>query len=328
MLRQILIIQTAFIGDAILATCLPEAIHRHNPEIAIDMLVRKGNEALFANHPYIRNVIVWEKKSSKYRNLLRLLQSIRKTQYDAVLNCQRFAASGFLTAFSKAKFRIGFEKNPFSFLFNHRIKHRIEPGVHECTRNGELLKPLHIKPYERPKLYPPQESAIETQNPYICISPASVWFTKQWPLEKWIEFCNLLPTHIQVYLLGGKGDSAICEALIQKSTHKPFTNLCGKLNLLESAALMRNAQMNYVNDSAPMHLASAVNARVCAVYCSTIPDFGFGPLSDNAHCIETTEHLACRPCGLHGKKACPERHFACATSISAARLVTLLQETR
>lgn len=328
MLRQILVIQTAFIGDAILATCLPEAIHRHNPEIAIDLLVRKGNEALFANHPYIRNVIVWDKKASKYRNLLRLLQSIRKTQYDAVLNCQRFAASGFLTAFSKAKFRIGFEKNPFAFLFNHRIKHRIEPDVHECTRNGELLKPLHIKPYERPKLYPPQASPIETQKPYICISPASVWFTKQWPLEKWLEFCNQLPQQLQVYLLGGKGDSAICDGLIKKSSHPHFTNLCGKLSLLESAALMRNAQMNYVNDSAPMHLASAVNAPVCAVYCSTIPDFGFGPLSDNAHCIETTEHLACRPCGLHGKKACPEGHFACATSISATRLVTLLQEPK
>jgi lipopolysaccharide heptosyltransferase II len=327
-LRQILVIQTAFIGDAILASCLPEAIHRHNPEIAIDILVRKGNEGLFAQHPYIRNVIVWDKKAAKYRSLLRVLQSIRKTRYDSVLNCQRFAASGFLTAFSKATFRIGFEKNPFSFLFSHRIKHRIEAGVHECTRNGELLKPLSILPYARPKLYPPEQSPIGTQNSYICISPASVWFTKQWPLEKWVEFCEQIPQQMHVYLLGGKGDSAICEALIQKSTHKHFTNLCDKLNLLESAALMRNAQMNYVNDSAPMHLASSVNAPVCAVYCSTIPGFGFGPLSDNAHCIETTENLACRPCGLHGKKACPEGHFSCAKTISADRLATLLQGTR
>jgi heptosyltransferase-2 len=327
-LRQVLVIQTAFIGDAILATCLPEAIHLHDSAIQIDILVRKGNEALFANHPYIRKVVMWDKKSGKYRNLVQLLKTIRKTQYDSVINCQRFAASGFLTAFSKAKFRIGFEKNPFAFLFSHRIKHRIEAGVHECTRNGDLLKPLHIEPFPRPKLYPPEQLPIDTAKHYICISPASVWFTKQWPLEKWVEFCNLLPPHIQVYLLGGKSDYDLCEALIKQSTHPNFINLCRNLNLLESAALMRNADMNYVNDSAPMHLASSVNAPVCAVYCSTIPEFGFGPLSDKAHCIETSEKLSCRPCGLHGKKACPEGHFACATSISAERLATLLQVTR
>jgi ADP-heptose:LPS heptosyltransferase len=45
---------------------------------------------------------------------------------------------------------------------------------------------------------------------------------------------------------------------------------------------MKDAAMNYVNDSAPMHFASAVNAPVTAVYCSTIPAFGFGPLSDRS----------------------------------------------
>jgi len=324
-LRQVLVIQTAFIGDAILATCLPEAIHRHDSKIQIDMLVRKGNEALFVNHPFVRRVLVWDKKSGKYRNLIQILKSIRQTRYDAVLNCQRFAASGFLTAFSGAKFRIGFEKNPFAFFFSHRIKHRIEAGVHECTRNSDLLGPLNIAPFPRPKLYPPASLPIDASNPYICISPASVWFTKQWPLAKWVEFCDLLPQHMHVYVLGAKSDSQVCEALMHQSIHPNFTNLCGKLSLLESAALMRNAVMNYVNDSAPMHLASSVNAPVCAVYCSTVPEFGFGPLSEQAHIIQSAEKLACRPCGLHGKKACPEGHFACANSISAERLATLVQ---
>lgn len=73
--------------------------------------------------------------------------------------------------------------------------------------------------------------------------------------------------------------------------------------------------MNYVNDSAPMHLCSAVNAPVTAIYCSTIPEFGFGPLSDNSHILQTKEKLSCRPCGLHGFKSCPEKHFKCAWGI-------------
>ena len=69
--------------------------------------------------------------------------------------------------------------------------------------------------------------------------------------------------------------------------------------------------MTYTNDSAPMHFASAVNAPVSAIYCSTVPSFGFGPLSDQHFVFETDKDLDCRPCGLHGKKQCPEGHFNC-----------------
>ena len=69
--------------------------------------------------------------------------------------------------------------------------------------------------------------------------------------------------------------------------------------------------MTFSNDSAPMHFASAMNAPVTAIYCSTVPEFGFGPLSDNSTIIETGEKLECRPCGLHGRKKCPKQHFKC-----------------
>ncbi|MEO7530917.1 MAG: glycosyltransferase family 9 protein, partial [Sediminibacterium sp.] len=86
----------------------------------------------------------------------------------------------------------------------------------------------------------------------------------------------------------------------------------------------KDALMNYVNDSAPMHFASSVNAPVAAVYCSTIPAFGFGPLSDTSHIIEVSQPLSCRPCGLHGKKACPLQHFHCARWITNEQLLAVL----
>jgi len=129
---------------------------------------------------------------------------------------------------------------------------------------------------------------------------------------------------LQGYLLGSAADEALCSQILSGSEHPNCLNFAGKLSLLESAALMRDAQMNYVNDSAPMHLCSSVNARMTAIYCSTVPSFGFGPLADDALVVETTEKLACRPCGLHGHKTCPEGHFKCAhtidTNMLAARL--------
>ena len=93
---------------------------------------------------------------------------------------------------------------------------------------------------------------------------------------------------------------------------------------MESAALMKDAVMNFVNDSAPMHLASAVNAPLCTIYCSTVPGFGFGPLSDISEVIEVDEELNCRPCGLHGHRSCPEGHFKCALEISNEKIQAVI----
>jgi heptosyltransferase-2 len=98
--------------------------------------------------------------------------------------------------------------------------------------------------------------------------------------------------------------------MAKKAGSAEVMNLAGKLTLLQSAALMAGAQHNYVNDSGPLHLASATNAPVSAFFCSTIPEFGFGPLSDKASIIEV-QGLDCRPCGLHGHKSCPKGHFRC-----------------
>ncbi len=323
MSRRILLIQTAFIGDVILATPIIEAIANALPEARLDVLVRKGNESLLIDNPHVSTLHVWDKKGGKYRNLIALLKTIRAQRYDVVINCQRFAASGLLTAFSGAPVRIGFDRNPFSALFSHKVHHDLNSGRHECERNLDLLVPLHIQGHPRPKLYTPQ---IELPaKPYITISPASVWFTKQWPRHKWVELIRQLPETLEVYLLGAPGDAGLCDWIKNQAERELVFNLCGRLSLTESAAFMRGAKLNVVNDSAPMHLASAVNAPVAAIFCSTVPEFGFGPLSDNSTVIQTRETLPCRPCGLHGHKTCPQQHFKCAEQIAVEQVLRLLR---
>src|SRR5262245_23366692 len=99
---KFLIIQTAFIGDVVLATSIVEKLHARFPDAQIDFLLRKGNEALLQKHPLLNEVLIWEKKKDKFKNLFRLLKLIRKRRYDKVINVQRFAATGMLTVFSKA----------------------------------------------------------------------------------------------------------------------------------------------------------------------------------------------------------------------------------
>ena len=134
----------------------------------------------------------------------------------------------------------------------------------------------------------------------------------------------MVPEDIYVYCLGSEADSDLCDRIIKSSGRLNMMNLAGKLKLLETASLQRDAMMNYVNDSAPLHLASSVNGPVSAIFCSTIPAFGFGPLSDNSSIVEVRQELDCRPCGLHGLKACPKKHFDCANKIDVQQLLDRL----
>ena len=328
-MKKILVIQTAFIGDVVLATALIENLHQQWPEVKMDILVRKGNESLFESHPFLNQVLVWDKKNNKYHHWVGLLFKIRSNQYDVVINAQRFAATGAWTALSGAKIKIGFNKNPFSFLFTNSVVHQFsEKGQHEIDRNHQLLSSLFVSKVAMPKLYPTASDELAVinyqQTPYLCIAPASVWFTKQFSIEKWVDLINQIPFEGPIYLIGGPGDKLLCDQILQKINRKSVVNLAGRLSFLASAALQKKAVLNYVNDSAPMHFASAVNAPVVAVYCSTLPDFGFGPLSDNSFIVQTNESLTCRPCGIHGKKQCPLKHFDCAKTIKMDQLIAPL----
>jgi heptosyltransferase-2 len=335
--KQFLIIQTAFLGDAVLATSILEKLHAFYPDAAIDLVVRKGNEGLFLEHPFLRKVLVWEKRRNKTRNLFQLIRELRSTDYDHIINCQRFFSTGLMTVFAKGQEKIGFSKNPLSFLFSRRVKHSIPepkalrgqlvnssaPIVHEVDRLNALIEHLTDAARPLPRLYPTLGSRndaervryqhTEDEGRYVCIAPASVWFTKQWPEAKWVELIKSLPAEMHVFLIGAPSDGQLCER-ISNAAGRGF-NVSEDLGPLGSAVLMESAAMNYVNDSAPLHIASAMNAPVTAVFCSTVPAFGFGPLNANGRILERKEPLSCRPCGLHGYKACPEGHFKCALEV-------------
>ncbi len=319
--KKILIIQTAFLGDVILATPLIESLSATLPYAQIDFLLKKGNEALLNEHPKLRRVLIFD-KSNKRKSLIELIQEIREEKYDLVLNLHRFASSGLITVLSGAKETRGFSKNPFSFFYSKRFKHSITNGQHEVDRNISLITDITDIQQRRPQLYP-RTSDLDfvsqwKNEPYYCLAPASVWFTKQAPPAIWQYVMEKFDEEgIQFYLLGGPADHELCEDIKVFSQRNNVHNLAGKLSLMQSAALMKDAKRNFVNDSGPLHIASAGNAPVSAFFCSTTPEFGFGPLSDDSTVIEVKD-LACRPCGLHGHKACPKGHFQCGNGLIEA----------
>ena len=301
-LKRILIIQTASLGDVILCTPIIEKLHEVYPNAKIDFLLKKGYETLLLNHPKLHHIIVWDKKENRYRKLSKLISTLRQKEYDLIINAQRYFSSGLITVLSNAQQTVGFSKNPLSIFFTHRKKHKIgtsEGNPHETERNLSLIEDFTDASNFPMKLYPTQQdfakvSQYKTQQ-FITISP-----------------------------LGSSKEVNLCNEIILESGHVNYLNLAGKLTFLESTALMKDAKMNFVNDSAPMHMASSIDAPVTAIYCSTIPEFGFGPKSSKSHIIQSSKALRCRPCGIHGHNKCPKKTFECAYTIPINQLTNLV----
>lgn len=325
--RKVLFIQTAFIGDAILASALWEDWHRAHPQDELHICVRRGNETLFAGHPFLQKVYVWDKSGgafARYGRLMELAGAFRRERFDVVITPHRHASSGWLAWRSGAGIRVAFDIHPLKRLFTHTVPHSFDEGLHETARNHRLIAEwTGAATLSKPRLYPPASGRADEV--YAVLTPASQWATKQWPESHWITLCDaLLEEAPGLTLLGGPSDAELLNRIAAASVHPAIQVVTGS-PLLESAGIISNAQFVVTNDSGPLHLASSVNAPTVAVFCSTAPAFGFGPLADRSVVVETQEALSCRPCGIHGKTACPVGHFRCGTSVAVAQVLEAIR---
>ena len=149
----------------------------------------------------------------------------------------------------------------------------------------------------------------------VAIAPGSKWVTKRWPVQYYNSLIHMLTAlNINIVLVGDKQD-----LLLAVETSESVLNMIGNTSLLELAELIRRCDVLISNDSAPIHIASAFDTYILAIFGPTTRDLGFFPYSRNSTVIEHHD-LPCRPCGLHGGNRCPKKHFRCMLEITPQRV--------
>jgi heptosyltransferase-2 len=154
--------------------------------------------------------------------------------------------------------------------------------------------------------------------PYVVLAPGSRWGTKRWPY--FAELARLL-AH-PVVIIGGPEDEALAQAIVAVAPERCHS-VAGHAGLRASAAIVERAALVVSNDSVALHLATALDRPVVALFGPTIPAFGFGPLG-NDPIVE--QPLPCRPCSSHGPATCPLGHHRCMREIDAARVGRVVEE--
>ncbi len=292
---------------------------------AVDVVATPANAPLLANHPAVRRVIVFDKRRDArgLHGLARTAATLREAGYGVAYLAQGSMRSATLARVAGIPVRVGFETSAGRWLYTHRVPYRDD--VHHAERLWRLAMPagaLASAEALRPRLHPGdaerhavdvvlQGSAAEGR-PFIALAPGSIWATKRWPYYP--ELVRQLAAETPVVVVGGAVDGDLGRAIASVSPGRVL-DATGRLSLLASAEIIRRARALVTNDSAPMHLASAVGTPTVAIFGPTVPDFGFGPLAPNAATVGH-ELLSCRPCDRHGPKACPLGHWRCMRDVT------------
>ncbi len=329
---SIAIVQTAFIGDVVLASPLFEAARRNNPGSAVVALVRKGCENLVETNPNVDEVIIWDKHGadSGIGGMLRVSGRLRKQGIHTALVPHRSFRTGLTMMAARIHVRVGFAKGSGSLLQTIRVPYRRE--IHEVERNLSLAETIGWDVDGcRPAVYPDDDDSekvgmlIGSPEKLCVLAPGSVWATKKWPQEYYIAAGNAFAERgYTVAVSGGPADSDVCDTVA--NAIPGAVDASKGLSLRQSAELYRRGEFVLTGDSAPQHIAAAMGARVFAVFGPTVRDFGFWPYSDRGVVIEE-DRLDCRPCNIHGPQRCPIGTHACMKQITPERVIQLIEET-
>lgn len=328
--RKILIVQTAFIGDVILATPLAQAAHEIFAPCEIDFMAIPAAANLLEKNRSINRVLIFDKRGQQrgLSALWRFAKAVRAEKYDLTIVPHRSLRSALLVWLARIPQRIGFDRSAGAFLFTQRVRYQKK---HEVERNLDLLRPFGEIPEKlKPRVDWDEADAARvtefTKNAdakriWCALAPGSVWATKRWPADRFAKLANALTSelHAIVFLIGGQSDAGLCRE-IQQSTSENCFNLAGMLSLRQSAVLLDRCAVLISNDSAPTHLGVATNCRVLTIFGPTVPRFGFAPYGEGHGVIE--HELPCRPCSAHGSKECPIGTHACMLEIAVEEVFT------
>jgi heptosyltransferase II len=315
---SVLVVQTGFLGDAVLASGMLRALRALGVE-RVGMLVRDEVAEIYAGHPGVSTLHRLDKRR---RGATReMARELRDAAYDAAIVAHRSARSTLLARRAGIARRIGYRQSELGLLHTERVHYSI--AAHELDRNAMLVERLGaiVDRSARRSWLVPRDQAVSAirgrgADGAIVIAPGSVWATKRWHEERFAALARRLRERGErVLLVGSAHDAELCRGIAASGGIPASDVLAGELSLGELVAVCSVASRVVANDSAPLHIAEAVGTSVSAIFGPTVPEFGFGPTLDGSAALGV--ELPCRPCRIHGGPRCPIGTHECMTRVSA-----------
>ena len=330
---KILILRFSSLGDIVMTTAMIRCLRQQYPNAQIDMVVRSDYLDVIRHNPHLDQKIGLE-RGQGVSGLLSLLKRINREGYDLVYDAHRSLRTRFLMPKIQATHKAYFEKHYIARSLALTFKF---PPLKDRTRTLERtcqpLEPYGVK-YDGggPEMFLPpglvaslEERFAPSSKPTLGFIPSAQWPGKRWPanyfrsvLEQVIE-----KTPWQVIVFGGPGDQ-FCQEITQGFSEQRVMNVQGKLNLMESSALLLRCQLVLANDTGLMHIADALDIPSVLMLGPTSGELGCLPYHPLSHVLE--QELWCRPCSKNGQGICIRGRRVCLEGISPSEAMNAVQK--
>ncbi len=340
-LRRVLVIKLRHHGDVLLASPVFSVLKSHAPHLEVDALVYLDTAQMLALHPAISQLHTidrnWKRQGMLHQAGAewQLLSRLWSRHYDLIIHLTEHNRGAWLTRLLGVRYSVArkmpqrgrFWRKSFSHLYPYpraNPRHTVELNLDALRRIGiypdESERMLTLEPGEDIYSEMRQRLAQEglKEKAFIHIHPASRWLFKCWPSGHMTELIRTLQGQghsIVVTAAPDAAELALVEAILAP-LEQAVVNLSGQLNLKQLAALSAMAELFVGMDSAPMHIAAAMQTPVVAL---------FGPSGEKEwgpwqvpNRVLTSDHT-CRPCGNDG---CGGGKLSeCLAAISVERLL-------
>lgn len=330
---RILVLRLSSLGDVVLTSSFLQSCRETFPGAPVDFVVRDDYAGLARVLPGVDRVLQVP-RSAGVGALLRLGSSWARAGYMHVFDLHRSLRSRLLTWRLRGRLRGGFHKQeiPRWVLVHH---HRDVYGRFGGARplRERMLEPLRrlgapARLYDTRLVLPEPSQAraarrlrnagLAASQRLLALVPGARWASKRWPSERWVELVRRLQTveHTLV-LLGAPAERALCAALHAAAPERCL-DLCGRLDVLEVAAVLERCDAVVTHDSGLLHVAEAVGRPVLALFGPTAPQFGYAPYRHASRLLH--EPPACNPCSKNGSRACRRPSHECMENLSVERV--------
>lgn len=322
-MRKILVIRFSSIGDIVLTTPVIRCLKKQIQDAEIHVLTKKKFANLYKTNLYINKV--YEYDDSLKKNI----EELKLENYDYVVDLQKNKRSVRVTR-ALGRPHASFPKLNFRKLLLSTFKINIMPDVHIVDRYFKAVEKLNVRNdfqgldffISDKNNFPISELPVEFQNGYYAFVIGGTYKTKILPAVKIIEIINKL--RHPVILLGGSEDVERANEIMSAVDSLQVLNFVGKINLEQSASIVKNSDSVLTNDTGLMHIAAAFHKNIVSVWGNTVPELGMYPYlpneSEKCHIVECKD-VRCRPCSKLGFRECPKKHFRCMMDIDVNSII-------
>ncbi len=293
--RTILFITLSNLGDIILTTPVLEKLHDEFPGAEIDVVTGLPGDEIFLLHPAVRDVII-HKKDRSLGEYFEYIRDLRRAKYDLVVDLK----NSLIPYIVGAKHRTG--------IFNVNPLYKRPSGIHTGHKKDEHLAKLAglgIDPFSGNRFFMPvieqEEKTVEEtlksagDRKIVIINPGAKSHLKRWGAENFAALSDKLvsDTGCKILVVGNEDDKEVVEKFMS-CVKEEVTDLSRRTSLGLLTGFIKRADLLVTNDSAPMHVASAVDTPVIAIFGPS-DEKKYGPLSKKSRVLNPD--VPCRPCG-------------------------------